>query len=284
MPLYRFNTGGFHFYTSSEAERTYILGNIPDWVLEGIAYFVWVGPSPDTLPVYRFNTGVYYFYTISEDEKNYVLQNFTSWVLEGVAFRTYPRSAPQTSPVYRFNTGGYHFYTISESEKNYVLQNFPSWTLEGIAYHARTTKAPIECTGYSVVDLGDLHFDGARIETSHVTGSDVVIGRIVVPDPLPSGWAGATTSVAAFDFDDPARAKKLYLARSACDFTAEYPAYGEGISTLVYMNFGGSSPSAVTVQPGEVWYVNIKNERSAGEPSCAEGASCNFAVTLYPPN
>ncbi|MEP7328294.1 MAG: Ig-like domain repeat protein [Betaproteobacteria bacterium] len=139
VPLYRFNTGLYYFYTSSEAEKIYVQQTFPTWVLEGVAYYVYItAPVANTLPVYRFNTGTYHFYTISEAEKLYVQQTFPSWVLEGVAFRTYPQVAPQTLPVYRFNTGNSHFYTISVAEKNSILANFPSWTLEGIAYYART--------------------------------------------------------------------------------------------------------------------------------------------------
>jgi len=43
-PVYRFNAGGYHFYTISEAEKNDILQNFPSWTLEGIAYFARTGP------------------------------------------------------------------------------------------------------------------------------------------------------------------------------------------------------------------------------------------------
>jgi hypothetical protein len=38
------------------------------------------------------------------------------------------------------------------------------------------------------------------------------------------------------------------------------------------------------VQPGEVWYLNVKNESLFGGSSCGAGLSCNFGVRVYPPN
>ena len=138
-PLYRFNTGTYHFYTISEAEKAYVIATFPAWTYEGISYYAFPASAPNTLPVYRFNTGSNHFYTISEAEKNYVLATFPAWILEGTAFYTYPSSQPATSPVYRFNTGTYHFYTISAAEKTYVQSTFPSWVLEGVGYYARTS-------------------------------------------------------------------------------------------------------------------------------------------------
>jgi len=137
LPLYRFNTGKFFFYTVSEAEKNLVLQNYPTWVLEGIAYYVFPNPVINTSPVHRFNTGTYHFYTISVAEKAYVQATFPQWVYEGVAFYTYPGITVGTSPVYRFQTGAQHFYTISEPEKAYVLQTFPTWVLEGTGYYAR---------------------------------------------------------------------------------------------------------------------------------------------------
>ncbi|MEP7330116.1 MAG: Ig-like domain repeat protein, partial [Betaproteobacteria bacterium] len=138
-PLYRFNTGTYHFYTISEAEKAYVIATFPQWKYEGIGYYAFPTQVANTLPVYRFNTGTTHFYTISEAEKSYVLATFPTWILEGKAFFTYPASQPATSPVYRFNTGTYHFYTISDAEKTYVQATFPSWVFEGVGYYARTS-------------------------------------------------------------------------------------------------------------------------------------------------
>ena len=137
-PLYRFNTGTYHFYTISDAEKAYVLATFPSWKYEGIAYYAFQTVAAGTAPVYRFNTGSTHFYTISNAEKDYVIATFPGWKLEGIAFYTYPAATTGTSPVFRFNTGTYHFYTISTAEKAYVQATFTSWVLEGIGYYART--------------------------------------------------------------------------------------------------------------------------------------------------
>ncbi len=137
-PLYRFNTGTYHFYTISDAEKAYVIATFPSWKYEGIAYYAYQSAAVGTAPVYRFNTGSTHFYTISAAERDYVIATFPGWKLEGIAFYTYPGAAAATLPVYRFNTGAYHFYTISPAEKAYVQATFPAWVLEGISYFART--------------------------------------------------------------------------------------------------------------------------------------------------
>jgi hypothetical protein len=140
VPVYRFNTGSYHFYTASETEKNYVLATFPAWRLEGIAFYADSSPTGHDVPVYRFHTSNYHFYTASESEKNYVLANSPWFVLDGVAFYASPSTSPTTLPVYRFNAGTYHFYTISESEKSYILANVPSFRLEGIAFF--TQPAP----------------------------------------------------------------------------------------------------------------------------------------------
>ena len=44
LPVYRFNTGTYHFYTISESEKNYVLQNYPNFTLEGIAFYARTGP------------------------------------------------------------------------------------------------------------------------------------------------------------------------------------------------------------------------------------------------
>jgi hypothetical protein len=136
------------------------------------------------------------------------------------------------------------------------------------------------CSGYTTVNLGDLHFDGSRVATSGVTGSAVAYGRIVVP----SGWAGKVASIAIYEYIDPQYAKKAYLSKnSPCGFTAVWPAYGEGSSMNLKASFDTSLSNAVRMNAGEIWYLTVKNERLSGAPSCGSG-SCNFAITMSVPS
>ena len=83
---------GDHFYTISESEENYVLTTLPQYQLEGIAYYAYESQQEGTSPVYRFvdtQTGGH-FYTISESEENYVLTTFPQYQLEGIVFYAYP--------------------------------------------------------------------------------------------------------------------------------------------------------------------------------------------------
>jgi len=91
-PVYRFNTGTYHFYTISAAEKDYVQAAFPQWAFEGIAFYTYPTITAGTSPVYRFNTGGQHFYTISEAEKALVQATFPAWVLEGTGY--YARTSP----------------------------------------------------------------------------------------------------------------------------------------------------------------------------------------------
>ena len=52
----------------------------------------------------------------------------------------------------------------------------------------------------------------------------------------------------------------------------------------VQASFQNPMFNAVNMNPGDVWYLTVKNERLNGAPSCAQGSSCNFAITLSAPS
>lgn len=152
------------------------------------------------------------------------------------------------------------------------------------AIDSRCGSTPGSCSGYPAIDLGDLSFDGTRFSTYGMSGTRFVYARIVIPNPLPGGWAGKVSVISAFELLDGQYSKKMYVARTPCDFSAVWPAYGEGNSPSVRLSFQSSLINAVTMNAGDVWYVTIKNERLNGAPSCAPDGECNFAIELSVPS
>ncbi len=139
VPVYRFfnNVRGGHLYTISEAERDYIMENLPQWQYEGIKFNVYDELVSGTTAVYRFfntNTGIH-FYTISEAERDNVMQ-LPQYNYEGIKFYVHPGEASDSTPVFRFfnHVRGGHLYTISEAERDAVMQ-LPNWTYEGISFY-----------------------------------------------------------------------------------------------------------------------------------------------------
>ncbi len=94
-PVYRFwsNSLSAHFYTISEAERDYVIDNLPAWAYEGAVFYAYPpGSQPvDARAVYRFwsETLSTHFYTINEAEKDYVVNNLPSWEYETIAWYAY---------------------------------------------------------------------------------------------------------------------------------------------------------------------------------------------------
>jgi hypothetical protein len=139
------------------------------------------------------------------------------------------------------------------------------------------------CTGYTVVNVGDLRFDGTQVNTSGLKGAAVMVGRIVIPDPLPTGYYGKQASLSTFSWISATAWKKVVLSRTPCDFGAVAPAVSQGLTANLYLSFGTANTNAVTVKAGEVWYLNVKHELPFGGQSCSNGVYCDFALRVYPP-
>ena len=104
-PVYRFfNTStGVHLYTISEIERDSILNNLPNYQLEGVAYYGYTEELENTTPLYRFYNSTIdaHFYTPSIEERDIILETLPDYQLEsngGVAFYVSPLDNP-LSPV-----------------------------------------------------------------------------------------------------------------------------------------------------------------------------------------
>jgi hypothetical protein len=94
VPVHRFWSDLYrgHFYTASEAEKNSIIATVRTniWRYEGIAFYAFVVPQPNSVPVFRFWSNLYkgHFFTASEAEKNYIIATYSInvWKYEGIAF------------------------------------------------------------------------------------------------------------------------------------------------------------------------------------------------------
>ncbi|MEO8249780.1 MAG: serine protease [Burkholderiales bacterium] len=143
-PVYRFynSTTGAHFYTVSQAERDFVIGNYPVFKYEGVAFNAYAGPAAGQTPVYRFYNGTTraHFYTISAAERDFVIGNYPKFQFEGTSWYAQISAGNGSVPLYRFyNLGrGTHFYTISADERNSVIETLRDFKYEGIGYYAWT--------------------------------------------------------------------------------------------------------------------------------------------------
>lgn len=140
-PTFRFyeRNRGFHFYTSSAAERDWIRANLPQYNFEGSAFNVAnTKTSQDQIELYRFyNTAVgNHFFTTSAAERDQIRNTLPQYNYEGTAFYVRGASDNVGTDVYRFyNTQtGAHFFTASADERNSVINTLPMFRYEGVAF------------------------------------------------------------------------------------------------------------------------------------------------------
>lgn len=129
------------FYTTSIIERDYILGNLPQYESQGVAFLGGDEASGD--PIYRFFNRVtgQHLYTPSEIEKEAVME-LDNYNFEGIAFYGYNERVENTEPLYRFyNTElDVHFYTTSETQRIEYLADeiFIAEGNDGITFYVDT--------------------------------------------------------------------------------------------------------------------------------------------------
>jgi len=145
-PVYRFYNGSTrsHFYTTSAAERDYVIASYPAFSYEGPAFYAYGSTGTGLSPVYRFfntRTGAHFF-TISASERDYVVATYPEYSYEGTAWYAQTGEGNGAQAIYRFyNTASAtHFYTINQGERDYVRQTYPTFNYEGVSYYAWTAQ------------------------------------------------------------------------------------------------------------------------------------------------
>ncbi|WP_336486667.1 hypothetical protein [Methylobacterium nigriterrae] len=128
-----------HFYTTSVAEKNFILQTQPSYNYEGAQ---WATPDGgvNTIDVFRFFDSAHnsHFFTTSVAERDFVILTQPNYHFEGVAFEAYANAAAAGSGALTlerfFNTNtGLHHYSASASETNGIKQGAagPGWIDEG---------------------------------------------------------------------------------------------------------------------------------------------------------
>ena len=144
--VYRFFNAstGAHFYTSSAAERDFVIATYPTFKYEGPSFYAYTSQAAGTSPVFRFfnkNTGAH-FYTISAAERDFVIATYPAFTYEGPSWYAQTSPGGTATAMYRFfnTSNGAHFYTISAGERDFVIGTYPVFKFEGPAYYAWTTQ------------------------------------------------------------------------------------------------------------------------------------------------
>jgi hypothetical protein len=163
-----------------------------------------------------------------------------------------------------------------------------------VAAGAAPAPGPTSCGNLAIIEpRGELNaqqriltFDGARYLTSGFgsASTNVVVAQINVPANIRSG----TSSLQVYEYGTSKTSRRVWLSKTRCDFSATASPYNptpsNGPSITVKVG-GANDPAMVSMQPGETWYLMVKNEKIVwGTVSSSCSGTCDVAIELSAPN
>ena len=131
-----------------------------------------------------------------------------------------------------------------------------------------------------VIDVS-VPMDGTRVTTSGFGEGVTVIAMLVVPE-----WpVNNTNTISVFEYGAPPTTRMAWMSKTRGDMSAtSAPFYFCNDGPVFSFCIRGNDPNAVQMQPGEVWYLMVKNERPFGMGSSCTSGSCDIGIKWYPPN
>lgn len=143
-PIYRFFNvkTSAHFFTSSAAERDFVIRTYPEFSYENIAFYAYAQPTSGQNTVFRFfnTSNGAHFYTINAAESDFVRAAYPVYKYEGPIWYAQTAAGNGSTAIYRFYkpSTGTHFYTVSAAERDFVIATYKDFQYEGVAYYAWT--------------------------------------------------------------------------------------------------------------------------------------------------
>lgn len=147
---------------------------------------------------------------------------------------------------------------------------------------------PIACSGFDATRVIDLPWkSGRNVLTNNFggfRGNDAVVVRITVPAGLRSLAPGA---IKMGEWGGGPVNRYATLTTTPCDFAGRtrFVDFFSGTSIEVPLAVGSPAPVpgiwGASLQPGQVYYLNVRNTNDKGVPSCV-GGTCNLFVEFNP--
>jgi hypothetical protein len=104
-------------------------------------------------------------------------------------------------------------------------------------------------------------------------GNGVVAVRFTVPQNVST--SSVTFNVA--EFEGPSTMRNVVLSPNACDFNDR--SVMEPVFKGIYQEKFSTLPGTGRLQAGKTYYLNIRNQRANGDPSCTKGG-CNMMIRM----
>lgn len=130
------------------------------------------------------------------------------------------------------------------------------------------------------VDLGTMSFDGSQHDSTGMTPGVAALARMVIPNN-----PGKVFAFQVYEHNSASCWRKMWLSKTPLVTTAPsgYFQQGGGGATM-YIAIGSGSFGQPVVQPGEVWYMTIRNQKMDGTSSCTPSLNCNFGYQVSIPS
>jgi hypothetical protein len=141
---------------------------------------------------------------------------------------------------------------------------------------------PTTCGDSPVTDMGAVQMNGIPVFSKSFGSNTIAIASFTVP----AGYARSTNTIAIFEYGTAPTSRRAWMSKTRCDMSATAPPYFYSDQGPVFsFSIGGNDPYAINMQPGETWYMMVRNQKpfSPYVTSCAGGA-CDIGIKWYPPN
>lgn len=139
--------------------------------------------------------------------------------------------------------------------------------------------APAVCPGVKSINIGNVVFNGAQIDSPDMYGTDVAYGKLIIPAGTP---VGKTSSIAVFANGNATAWRQVFVSKTPCDFTGRP---SQGLTATAYVSNDAAAAGTINIPAGETWYVTIRNQDPVqAKTTCGPGNNCAFGLRSYPFN
>jgi len=127
------------------------------------------------------------------------------------------------------------------------------------------------------MDMGRVAMTGERFVSSGFGANQILIATLTVP----SSTSLSYSNIAVFEYGGPTTYRRVWVSKTRCDLSATYPYALGNTAPNLYFSIG-TDAGYMVFQPGETWYIHIKNEKPGGSTSCPTG-TCDIGMKISPP-
>jgi hypothetical protein len=136
---------------------------------------------------------------------------------------------------------------------------------------------PTACGAAPVVFMGDVPAFTSSLWSTGFGANQIAIARLIVP----AGYPTSTAVINVFEVEGGGTWRKVWMSQTACDMSATAPPYftSSGNRPNIPFTIGGADVGAVRMQPGQVWYLMVANQKMGTTvTSCSKG-TCNIGIS-----